>query len=135
MNDQEYKYLNQVQLSGNVGKDLETKKGKEGGDYGIFSVAQNYKIKGADGEDKPMVRWFNIFVWNDAYTYWKDKVTQGSWAEISGRLSIDGEGRVFISINDPKSLKIQITGKVVNDEVSAEAVEQEVEQSATATAG
>ena len=122
MNNQDFTYINKIQISGNIGSDLEIKEGQSGSQYGILSFAQNSKTKDESGNEQNTAHWYSAFLWNEAFEAWKDKITAGARVEINGRLTVDNEGKIFIAVNNPKGLKVTLTGKMPDD--SRAAVEQ-----------
>ncbi len=58
------KDLNMVQLTGNLGKDPETKATPRGSGVTTFSVAASRRWRTAAGEDRAETEWFNVVAWN-----------------------------------------------------------------------
>ena len=129
MSNQDFRYLNKVQISGNVGGDLEVKEDKNGSKYGILSIAQNIKSKDEEGNELKVTKWFSVFLWNEGFESWSGRIAKGSFVEANGYLTVNGDGDLFISVKNPKGLKVVLTGKAPDTETSTESVTEAAEQS------
>jgi len=81
-------YLNQVQIIGHLGKDLETRIAGNT-DVSSFSVAttHSYKKQG-DSEWTQETEWHNVTLWKPS-DYLKEKLVKGATVYVCGRLKTD----------------------------------------------
>jgi single-strand DNA-binding protein len=80
------KDLNMVQLTGNLGKDPETKYTPQGSGVTKFSVAASRRWRTAEGEDRADTEWFNVVAWNKLDEICAQYLQKGSRVYIEGRL-------------------------------------------------
>src|ERR671916_269371 len=80
------KDLNMVQLTGNLGKDPETKYTPQGSGVTKFSVAASRRWRTAEGEDRADTEWFNVVAWNKLGEICAQYLQKGSRVYIEGRL-------------------------------------------------
>lgn len=79
--------FNRVTLLGNLTRDPELKYTPQGGAVCNFALAVNRQFKGADGEVKKEVSFFNIVVWNKIGENCAKYLKKGSSALVEGRLA------------------------------------------------
>ena len=79
--------LNKVMLIGNAGKDAELRYLANGTPQAKFSLAVNRNFKGADGEWKEEMEWFNIVIWAALAERISQNITKGKQIYVEGRLS------------------------------------------------
>ncbi len=80
------KDLNMVQLTGNLGKDPETKYTPQGSGVTKFSVAASRRWRTAEGEDRADTEWFNVVAWDKLGEICAQYLQKGSRVYIEGRL-------------------------------------------------
>jgi single-strand DNA-binding protein len=80
------KNLNKVQLTGNLGKDPETRYTPQGSAITKFSVASSRSWRTAEGEDREDTEWFNVVAWNKLGEICAQYLQKGSRVYIEGRL-------------------------------------------------
>ena len=80
------KNLNKVQLTGNLGKDPETRYTPQGSAITKFSVASSRSWRTAEGEDHEETEWFNVVAWNKLAEICAQYLRKGSRVYIEGRL-------------------------------------------------
>ncbi len=80
------KNLNKVQLTGNLGKDPETRYTPQGSAITKFSVASSRRWRTAEGEDREDTEWFNVVAWNKLGEICAQYLQKGSRVYIEGRL-------------------------------------------------
>ena len=80
--------LNRIFLMGNLTKDPELKFTPQGTAVCTFSLAVNRTYKGADGEQKKEVSFFNIVVWGKQGENCSKYLAKGRPVHIEGRLVI-----------------------------------------------
>ncbi len=78
--------LNKVMLIGNAGKDAELRYTANGTAQSQFSLAVNFRRKGATGEWEDATEWFNIVVFADRAERISQYITKGKLLYIEGRL-------------------------------------------------
>lgn len=78
--------LNKVMLIGNAGKDAELRYTANGTAQSQFSLAVNFRRKGASGEWEEATEWFNIVVFGDQAERISQYVTKGKQVYVEGRL-------------------------------------------------
>jgi len=78
--------LNKVMLIGNSGKDAELRYTANGTAQSQFSLAVNYRRKGASGDWEEATEWFNIVVFGDQAERTSQYITKGKQLYIEGRL-------------------------------------------------
>ena len=80
------KNLNKVQLTGNLGKDPETRYTPQGSAITKFSVASSRSWRTAEGEDRTDTEWFNVVAWNKLGEICAQYLQKGARVYIEGRL-------------------------------------------------
>ena len=80
------KDLNKVQLTGNLGKDPETKYTPQGSGVTKFSVASSRRWRTAAGEEHAETEWFNVVAWDKLGEICAQYLQKGSRVYIEGRL-------------------------------------------------
>ncbi len=78
--------LNKVMLIGNAGRDAELRYTANGTAQSQFSMAVNYRRKGASGDWEDATEWFNIVVFGDQAERTSQYITKGKQLYIEGRL-------------------------------------------------
>jgi len=78
--------LNKVILIGNVGRDPEMRYLQSGEPVTTFSVATNWRRKGADGEYRDETEWHNIVAWRRLAEQCNEFLTKGRKVYIEGKL-------------------------------------------------
>lgn len=95
--------LNKVFIMGNLTRDPELKYTPQGAAVCNFSLAVNRQYKGADGEMKKEVSFFNIVVWGKVGENCGKYLKKGSSALVEGRLATrsyeakDGGGKRYVT--------------------------------------
>lgn len=78
--------MNNVELIGNLARDVEVRYTKTGAPVATYTVATNEKFKSKDGEDKEIVAFINCVSWNmDAEKIANAK--KGDRVYVNGRLN------------------------------------------------
>ena len=80
------KDLNNVQLTGRLGKDPEVRVTPQGNTVTQFTVASNRSWKTADGQGRDDTEWFSIVAWNKLGEICGEYLRKGSRVYIEGRL-------------------------------------------------
>ena len=80
------KDLNKVQLTGNLGKDPETRYTAQGSALTRFSVASSRRWRTAEGDDRDETEWFNVVAWNKLGEICAQYLQKGARVYIEGRL-------------------------------------------------
>lgn len=78
--------LNKVMLIGNSGRDAELRYTANGTAQSQFSMAVNYRRKGASGDWEDATEWFNIVVFGDQAERTSQYITKGKQLYVEGRL-------------------------------------------------
>ena len=78
--------LNKVMLIGNTGREAELRYTANGTAQSQFSLAVNYRRRGASGEWEEATEWFNIVVFGDQAERTSQYITKGKQLYIEGRL-------------------------------------------------
>src|ERR687886_1381802 len=80
------KDLNKVQLTGNLGKDPETRSTAHGSALTRFSVASSRRWRTAEGDDRDETEWFTVVAWNKLGEICAQYLQKGARVYIEGRL-------------------------------------------------
>jgi single-strand DNA-binding protein len=80
------KDLNKVQLTGNLGKDPETRSTAQGSALTRFSVASSRRWRTAEGDDRDETEWFTVVAWNKLGELCAQYLQKGARVYIEGRL-------------------------------------------------
>ncbi len=80
------KDLNKVQLTGNLGKDPETRYTAQGSALTRFSVASSRRWRTAEGDDRDETEWFTVVAWNKLGEICAQYLQKGARVYIEGRL-------------------------------------------------
>ena len=78
--------LNQVQLIGNVGHDLEVRSTPHGTAVTSFSVATNQRYRDGNGERQNRTEWHRVVLWGKAADNASQVLVRGSMVYVEGRL-------------------------------------------------
>ena len=78
--------LNKVMLIGNAGKDAELRYTANGTATAQFSLAVNFRRKGASGDWEEATEWFNIVLFADQAERLSQYITKGKQLYVEGRL-------------------------------------------------
>lgn len=88
---------NSAQLIGNLGKDPEVTRLRNGGSVARVSIAVNEKYKTAAGERQERTDWFNLVMWGKTAELAESMLMKGDRVAVEGRLRnnnwTDAEGR------------------------------------------
>lgn len=79
-------FRNNVQLLGNLGKDVELKKLDAGKSVVNFSLATNEYYKNSEGEKVEETQWHNIVAWGKLAENMEQILSKGSRVLIKGKL-------------------------------------------------
>ena len=77
---------NQVQLMGNVGKDIELKSTTNGNYFANFSVATNEYYKNSKGEKVQDTQWHNVTIWGKQAELASKILQKGTSIVLQGKL-------------------------------------------------
>ena len=80
------KDLNKVQLTGNLGKDPETRYTAQGSALTRFSVASSRRWHTPEGDDREETEWFTVVAWNKLGEICAQYLQKGARVYIEGRL-------------------------------------------------
>ena len=80
------KDLNKVQLTGNLGKDPETRSTAHGSALTRFSVASSRRWHTTEGDDRDETEWFTVVAWNKLGEICAQYLQKGARVYIEGRL-------------------------------------------------
>ena len=80
------KDLNKVQLTGNLGKDPETRYTAQGSALTRFSVASGRRWHTPEGDDRDETEWFTVVAWNKLGEICAQYLQKGARVYIEGRL-------------------------------------------------
>ena len=80
------KDLNKVQLTGNLGKDPETRYTAQGSALTRFSVASSRRWHTPEGDDRDETEWFTVVAWNKLGEICAQYLQKGARVYIEGRL-------------------------------------------------
>ncbi len=78
--------LNKVMLIGNAGRDAELRYTANGTAQSQFSLAVNFRRRGASGDWEEATEWFNIIVFGDQAERTSQYITKGKQLYVEGRL-------------------------------------------------
>jgi len=78
--------LNKVMLIGNTGRDAELRYTANGTAQSQFSLAVNYRRRGASGDWEDATEWVNIVVFGDQAERTSQYITKGRQLYVEGRL-------------------------------------------------
>lgn len=96
--------MNQITITGNLGKDPQLRYTPTGRKVTNFSVAVDRTWKNANGEKQEEVTWFNVEAWNGLGDVCGQYLCKGRRVLVSGRLSIrpyldqEGNSRQWVTI-------------------------------------
>lgn len=81
-----YRSLNSFELIGNLGKDAEVAKAKNGREYVRFSVATTFSVKNAEGKYDRQVTWHDLTWFGSRAIKVAPMLTKGSMIRVTGSL-------------------------------------------------
>lgn len=93
---------NEVQLIGNLGKDVDYREFENGGRLAKFSLATNEIYRNTKGEKIKETTWHNIIAWGKTAELMNELLEKGSEVAIKGKL-------VNSNYEDPRGNKIYRT--------------------------
>lgn len=78
--------MNSVQLTGNIGKDLDVKMTANGQAMAKFSVAVNHKYTDRDGQEKSITDWVPVVAWGSLAEAAGNSLKKGDRVYVAGRI-------------------------------------------------
>lgn len=78
--------VNSCTFVGNIGKDCEMRYLANATAQAKFSLAVNYRRKGANGEYEDQTEWVNVVLWGDRAEKLTQYLTKGKTVYVNGRL-------------------------------------------------
>ncbi len=78
---------NSVQLTGNIGKDIQLFTFDTGNKKAQLSLATNFSYKTTQGETVKNTEWFNLVAWGKTAEEMSESLQKGNEISIQGRLS------------------------------------------------
>jgi len=78
---------NSVQLTGNIGKEIQLFNFETGNKKATVSLATNTSYKTTSGETKKQTEWFNLVAWGKTAEKMEESLQKGNEIAIEGRLT------------------------------------------------
>lgn len=78
---------NQVQLIGNLGRDIELRETKKGRKFAKFSIATNENYSNQSGDKVTDTQWHNVTAWGKTAEIMAKLLAKGNEVAIEGRLT------------------------------------------------
>ena len=123
--------MNNITITGNLGKDPQTRYTPTGRKITSFSVAVDRQWKDAEGEKKEEVTWLNVETWNGLGEVCEKYLCKGRRVLVNGRLSIrpytdqEGQSRLWVAVvasnveflDGPRQQENRAEGEVISEDL------------------